>query len=246
MGAVTAPIGHPQDAGYGNGRLPTDALTRIGIGGHRLWGQAAVTWMQMMRDAAAQGVSLFITDSYRTYDQQVDLARRKGLTSQGGLAAVPGTSKHGWGLAVDADTPTINWLRANGARYGWRNTVSFEPWHWEYTGYTSSGSSSGSSSSSTARPSTASPSTGSGVQPTGAVDTITDVIGTAVGALPVLGDLFGLPGLVTDWVKDAGRVAAKLGAYGLAAATGAALIVLGLQSGLRRQLDKVPLPVPGT
>jgi len=241
MGAVSAPIGHPQDAGYANGRLPTDTLTRIGIGGHRLWGQAAVTWMQMMADAAAQGVSLFITDSYRTYDQQVQLAATKGLHSQGGLAAVPGTSKHGWGLAVDADTPTINWLRANGARYGWRNTVSNEPWHWEYTGYTAG------SGTPAARPSTTSTNAAAGgVQPTGAIDTITDVIGAAASSLPGIGTLFGLGGVVTDWVKDAGRVAAKLGAIGLAAATGAALIVLGLQSGLRRQLANVPLPVPGT
>ena len=87
-----------------------------------------------MRAAAARdGVLIGVTDSYRSYAAQVDLARRKGLYQNGGLAAVPGTSQHGWGLAVDVDTNSrgTQWLRANAARFGFA-TIPREPWHWEF------------------------------------------------------------------------------------------------------------------
>ncbi|MCU1602076.1 MAG: D-alanyl-D-alanine carboxypeptidase, partial [Frankiales bacterium] len=63
-----------------------------------------------------------------------------------GLAAVPGTSNHGWGQAVDfcggvEDTysPAYNWMVANASRFGWRHPdwarpggSRPEPWHWEF------------------------------------------------------------------------------------------------------------------
>ena len=88
-----------------------------------------------MREAAArEGIQIGVTDSYRSYDQQVDLARRKGLYKNGGLAATPGTSQHGWGLAVDVDTSRqgTDWLRANAARFGF-STIPREPWHWQFS-----------------------------------------------------------------------------------------------------------------
>jgi D-alanyl-D-alanine carboxypeptidase len=120
---------------YGNGRVPLEALQPIGQGGHRLFAPAADAWMAAVEAAAADGVTLRITDSYRTYDQQVDLVRRKGLYSEGGYGAVPGTSNHGWGLAVDADVndpATLNWLRTNAHRFGYVEAVPREPWHWEF------------------------------------------------------------------------------------------------------------------
>ncbi len=124
--------------GYGNGRIPKEMLTLIGIGQHRLWGPAADQFKAMRAAAAADGVSLSVTDSYRTYDQQVTLAEQKGLTKNGGWAATPGTSEHGWGLAVDVDVDKngLAWLRSNGARFGFVEPVSREPWHWEYHGAT--------------------------------------------------------------------------------------------------------------
>lgn len=121
--------------GYGNGQIPTSALTSIGQGGHKLWGPAAESWKQAVAAAAADGVELRVTDSYRSYAEQVDLAQRKGLYENGGLAAVPGTSNHGWGLAVDVDITdpaTLDWIRANGYRFGFVEAVRREPWHWEY------------------------------------------------------------------------------------------------------------------
>jgi hypothetical protein len=121
---------------YGNGRIPNALLTPIGIGQHRLWGPAAQSFMQMRSAAAADGASLSVTDSYRSYDNQVLLAAQKGLTKNGGWAAVPGTSEHGWGLAVDVDVDQrgFQWLQAHGAQYGWVQRSAREPWHWEFNG----------------------------------------------------------------------------------------------------------------
>ena len=126
---------------YGNGKIPPGALASIGDGGHRMWAPAGAAFNQMRADAAKAGVTFGVTDSYRSYDQQVDLARRKGLYSQGGLAATPGTSNHGWGLSLDLDLdPKAQaWMRANGEKYGFVEDVPREPWHWTFQGTETAG-----------------------------------------------------------------------------------------------------------
>ena len=121
-------------AKYQNGRVPADALAPIGAGTHRLAAPAAAAFDQMQAAARREGVTFGVTDSYRSFDAQVDVARRKGLYSQGGLAAQPGTSQHGWGLAVDLDLDARAqaWMRANGARFGFVEDTPREPWHWAY------------------------------------------------------------------------------------------------------------------
>lgn len=122
-------------ATYGNGTLPPSELESIGQGGHRLFKPAAEAWKQAVAAARVDGIDLTVTDSYRSYDQQVELAQRKGLYGDGGLAAVPGTSNHGWGLAVDADVrqkAALQWLQGNGHRFGFVQAVPREPWHWEF------------------------------------------------------------------------------------------------------------------
>ena len=97
---------------------------------------------------AARGFNLPINDAYRDYAGQV--AARNYWCGQGncGFAAVPGTSNHGWALAIDVGVPrtgwsdpTYVWLKANGPSYGWTHPGWAEPggaypeaWHWEYTG----------------------------------------------------------------------------------------------------------------
>lgn len=119
---------------FGNGRIPAEALEPIGVGNHRLWAPAARSFQAMKADAAAAGVEIGITDSYRDHATQVSLARRKGLYSQGGLAATPGTSNHGWGMAVDLDLDSkgLAWMRENGWRYGFVEDTPREPWHWGF------------------------------------------------------------------------------------------------------------------
>ena len=119
---------------YGNGKIPPGALSEIGVGNHRMYGPAAGAFRRMLADASAAGVDVGVTDSYRSYEQQVDLAGRKGLYSQGGLAATPGTSNHGWGLSLDLDLDAgaLSWMRKNAERYGFVEDVPREPWHWTY------------------------------------------------------------------------------------------------------------------
>ena len=96
---------------------------------------AAQAWQGCVEAARADGIDLTVTDSYRTFDQQVDLAERKGLYSKVACGATPGTSNHGWGLAVDVDVTapqTLDWMRANGHRFGFVEAVPREPWHWEF------------------------------------------------------------------------------------------------------------------
>lgn len=87
------------------------------------------------------GVSLEFTDSYRSYPAQVDTKRRKGK-----LAATPGTSNHGGGIAIDFasninhfDSPQYKWMMENAPNFGFVNPPLLrdgkgvdEAWHWEY------------------------------------------------------------------------------------------------------------------
>lgn len=88
------------------------------------------------------GTDLVISSAYRDYATQVLLKQQKG-----DMAATPGRSNHGWGLAVDIGglggegSERHQWLRANAPAYGWqhpswaRSTGSLpEPWHWEFVG----------------------------------------------------------------------------------------------------------------
>lgn len=79
----------------------------------------------------AAGLGTFsVTDGFRSYAQQVDVKRRKP-----NLAATPGRSIHGLGLAADLKLTKAQqeWLRRNGTRYGLYPAAGFsrEPWHWQ-------------------------------------------------------------------------------------------------------------------
>ncbi|HEY0400642.1 MAG TPA: D-alanyl-D-alanine carboxypeptidase family protein [Blastococcus sp.] len=136
--------GARQWGGYPNGLIPPSAMCPLGVVGHSLRCDAAAAYRAMSAAfAAAFGSPICITDSYRTYASQVRLYGQKPT-----LAAVPGTSNHGWGLAVDLcggiesyGTAPYNWLKANAGRFGflhpdWAEPGNGreEPWHWEYAG----------------------------------------------------------------------------------------------------------------
>jgi hypothetical protein len=129
--------------GYANGRIPVAALCPLAFApGHMLRCDAAERLTAFSDECAPEfGYPIPITDSYRTYVQQVVLA---GIKPH--LAAVPGTSDHGWGLAVDLSELIAGgasrecvWLRVHGPDYGWDNPswarpdgTKPEPWHFDF------------------------------------------------------------------------------------------------------------------
>lgn len=114
------------------------------IEGGRLWPAAALTWNAMQAAYAEDGHNprTFVpggpASSARSIQQQRQLKAEWTAKGQPGKAATPGTSNHGWGIAVDIPNDTAQaWLRRNAARFGWSNAEGQrvgENWHWGYVG----------------------------------------------------------------------------------------------------------------
>jgi len=81
----------------------------------------------------AAGCPAGITQAGRTFAQQVAMYAAYLAGRLVATAAVPGTSKHEKGNALDVPEPARSWIRANGASFGWiKDLVRNEPWHDEY------------------------------------------------------------------------------------------------------------------
>lgn len=130
---------------YANGRLPDRVLCELpGDSDERLRADAALAFVRLAAAyEAGLGKPICLTDGYRTLGEQQQLRRIKPR-----YAAVPGTSEHGWGLAVDLSCGVQSfrskqhaWMVANARQYGWflpdwaqRGGSQPEPWHWEFAG----------------------------------------------------------------------------------------------------------------
>lgn len=97
-------------------------------------------------EARKLGVELLPTgsrSSYRSYQQQVDLWNDY-QAGRGNLAARPGTSNHGLGLAVDVASQAMRGMIDRiGRKYGWAKDWSDAPsewWHLKYRAGVWSGS----------------------------------------------------------------------------------------------------------
>lgn len=129
-----------------NGNIPTDVLCGVGFDTGVLVRCDAAEALEQLNAAyrADFGRDLDVVSSYRSYSQQVAVKRTRG-----GLAATPGTSNHGRGVAVDFagfgglgnfSTANYRWMRANAERFGWHHPRIMqpggggpqEPWHWEF------------------------------------------------------------------------------------------------------------------
>ncbi|MBT0993247.1 M15 family metallopeptidase [Cellulomonas sp. DKR-3] len=143
----------PTEGGDGsNGRLPESMLTPTSWGadsrGTRYWlrTDATAALERLNRAFRAEfGHDLDLDLTYRDYATQV--AMREAL---GSIAAEPGTSRHGTGVALDVpelpceygwDTPQRQWLLAQGPSYGWvqpswalEDGGNPEYWHYEFVG----------------------------------------------------------------------------------------------------------------
>lgn len=124
-----------------NGQVADSDLCVLWDGSLRLRGDAAIALTELNDNfVAVFGRNICLTDAYRSYADQVRLAETKGS-----LAATPGRSNHGWGLAVDLCSSetrgeTFSWIQENGPVFGWVNprwaqaggVGPYEPWHWEF------------------------------------------------------------------------------------------------------------------
>jgi hypothetical protein len=126
-----------------NGKLQGYELSPIP--GGQLRNDAAKSWNAFSRYCKVKhGVVLGINDSYRPLGKPGDLSRGKWSQNaaweryqQGGnLAARPGTSNHGLGLALDVPAGTQNAIRSWGAAFGWSKAWSDAPgeaWHFKWS-----------------------------------------------------------------------------------------------------------------
>ena len=151
----------------GNGKIPMDRMLKVApLGSGYLVPEAAAAWRNLQNAASGAGFTLTMTGAYRSYDQQVELFNQRYSTSNTGgsskvwngtqywlkpnmaMAAVPGTSNHGWGCAVDAalggygadakvvDSAFLQWALEHASANGWSWEVQSEPWHLRLTGIT--------------------------------------------------------------------------------------------------------------
>ncbi|MEU4835663.1 D-alanyl-D-alanine carboxypeptidase family protein [Streptosporangium sp. NPDC023615] len=125
---------------FPNGLIPQAYLCPLQQRGNQLRGDAALAFISLNEAYKRQfGRPMCVTDSYRSLAEQQSV-----YYTRPGLAAVPGRSNHGLGLAVDLcggverfRSPQFNWLETNGKKFGWIHpewaySSPFEPWHWEY------------------------------------------------------------------------------------------------------------------
>lgn len=128
-----------------NGQLPRSELSPI-WNGKLLRSDAARAFTDMdANNLRARGRHIYVDDAYRPLGHPGDLSR--GLWSQwaawerymggGNLAARPGTSNHGWGIAIDAGA-SIGDIAADHNQHGWDHSHSdapSEPWHHRWDGH---------------------------------------------------------------------------------------------------------------
>lgn len=112
---------------------------------------------EMVEDAKADGIDLWVASAYRSFEYQSELKGRYTVTYGSGanaFSADQGFSEHQLGTTVDFTTtglggglngfdttPAYTWLTENAHKYGF--TLSYppnnayyvyEPWHWRFVG----------------------------------------------------------------------------------------------------------------
>ena len=142
--------------GLKNGQLPDEVLHPIRPNG-RLFVTAATSW-QWMKKAARMEANLILKptsafDAYRPLTVQTAVFHQRYVSERipgastrvcngktywlkpgNAPLACPGTSNHGWGLAVDVAnvTKALPWLLERAPAFGWSWELQSEPWHIRY------------------------------------------------------------------------------------------------------------------
>lgn len=124
-----------------NGLLATADLCTLWDGHTQMRADAASALAELNQVYVARfGADMCVSSGYRTLSQQYAVKAQKG-----GLAATPGKSNHGWGLAIDFCSSMTSgarwdWLNENAGTFGFENPAwarpggsgPYERWHWEY------------------------------------------------------------------------------------------------------------------
>ena len=129
-----------------NGAIPADVLCGLSFNDSALLRCDAAQALELLAAAyrAEFGGNPGLASTYRSFSEQVAVRQTRG-----GLAAVPGSSNHGRGLAVDFanfgslgqfGAPTYRWMSDNAGQFGWHHPAIMEPggggpqepWHWEF------------------------------------------------------------------------------------------------------------------
>ncbi|WP_074259335.1 FG-GAP-like repeat-containing protein [Agromyces cerinus] len=124
-------------ADWPNGQLPASALTWVpgSSGSVPLEKACASAWLSMVAACRQDiGLNMVVTSPDGGYR---DLAMQQALIDdpQGPVPiAGLGRSSHGWGSAIDIWARDMDWMRANAGRFGFSQTWSSEPWHWQWGG----------------------------------------------------------------------------------------------------------------
>ena len=149
-----------------NGKLPRRLLRKTKAGG-LLYTTAAKSFNEMFDAAKADGITLVLTgNGYRSYEKQYQLFMDRYSLKYDGRnpmvtrrfdgriyylkkgkspSATPGTSNHGYGLAVDInvhDPKVFAWLDKNAPKFGFylqgkptrpdgTKNPEYEGWHWQ-------------------------------------------------------------------------------------------------------------------
>ncbi len=121
--------------GYVRGEPVELTLESIGHGFY-MRADAARAFRAMSAAAGRDGVELEVNSAFRTMEKQLELFKLY-QTGTGPLTAEPGWSKHQDGTAVDIESAggsnaASAWLAQNAYRFGFRRTVTSEPWHHEF------------------------------------------------------------------------------------------------------------------
>lgn len=152
--------------------LPADFQVELGVigSGHKIDKRAVEDYNAMEWAAKQAGCTVYVVSSYRSMEKQIELHHKKikeyvraGYTYQEAqekaatIVAIPGTSEHQLGLAVDmisADykkldqkqetTKGFQWLKEHSWEYGFIlrypngktdiTGIIYEPWHFRYVG----------------------------------------------------------------------------------------------------------------
>ena len=144
-------------------------LKSIGSG-HQIDARAYDDFKAMIQASKKDGVTIYVSSSYRDMNKQITLYEKKtdsylqqgysledALSKAGQVVAVPGTSEHHLGLAIDVvsseyrkldekqeNTKGFQWMKEHSWEYGFIlrypngstdiTGIIYEPWHFRYVG----------------------------------------------------------------------------------------------------------------